>query len=75
MSAAMPNLKTRESFSPGPSRVKWNDKWFDFLFRLTRASGGHREFKSAKKSDCVLALLNTDLSALASPSRLYPGID
>lgn len=49
MSAAMPDLRTRESFRPGPSRAKWNDKWFDFLFRLMRASGGHREFESCNK--------------------------
>lgn len=65
MSAAMPNLKTRESFRTGPSRVKWNDKWFDFLFRLMRASGGHREFNHVTKSDCVLALLDTNLHELA----------
>lgn len=28
----------------------------------------------AKKSDCVLALLDTTLHALASPSGLYPGM-
>lgn len=49
MSAAMPDLNTRESFSPGPSRVKWNDKWFDFLFPLMLASCGHGEFESCNK--------------------------